>query len=382
MYDAEFSRQLSQSWACVYELEKDSERVSAASRRTSSNQSNATVTYNRMEQTYMDAIKLLETPTDARSVEGRAYIDRVEKVTRVLMQNGRYSAAVELAERLIAFSESAVEMAEEAERQSVELWHAGFIYLKAKVFDEEMRSQDYMYQSHIPKLMILVESFEKAIAVFQKLAPDDERLGKCLNRVGFHYSGIAMRNGSEKIPRDEAQRMSVKRVEDAIQFYTRSENQPVNLADCYITRGVCEGGPTQNQIDFYLKGLKLAIEHVGLFHPILDRAYLNIGIFYEDQKNTNEAYAYFRKWFASLLVFSSSCYKNIFLRYQLLVAVYGQSHPRTLRAVRILNERVYQRLAASLGHIVPTAGLHLDNDDEHIENTTEGFGPIQLEELV
>ena len=350
MYDAEFSRQLSKTWALVFSLLQSSGGSDLKNLRSTGRPGVLDTIYERMEQIYESAINKLQ----MSDCDEEIIVARLEKVCRVFMQNGRFDASIKLADSIVDKMERHLQElcalgngstnsvsfknlnshCEPIKRSFIR--YASSVFLKAEALDEYMRSVDYILKSHLPKITKLVSCFEESLTIFKQLCPTDRRIGHGLNRVAFHYSGISVRGGTENLTATEAKQNAIERIEEAIQFYGKLGNEMINLADCYITRGVCEGSANQTQCEYYLKGLNLVIEQAGFFHPLLDRAYLNLGIYKEEAGNYEEAYKYFRKW------------------YKLLMTIYGASHPRSLRAIRILNEESYKQVATYFGHQTPT----------------------------
>ena len=86
----------------------------------------------------------------------------------------------------------------------------------------------------------------------------------------------------------------------------------------------------------YLEGEQIALRVAGEFNIILARAYLNIGIYYEQAHIYENAYNYFYKW------------------HKVCLEVYGLEHPRSVRSITTLNEPYYRRIARSKGIAIPT----------------------------
>ena len=61
-----------------------------------------------------------------------------------------------------------------------------------------------------------------------------------------------------------------------------------------------------------------------------------MGIYYEDSGQYQEAYETFKTWFG------------------LMSEMYGINNPQTQRAIRVLNEPLYKRLACSANEKVPS----------------------------
>ena len=390
MYHADFARELSQSWEHIYFLTVES-----------NNTKDQSIIYEPMENAYSTLLEhdmeCLMSDEVLPEIERRQHIDRMEAICRVFAQNGRFDAAFELSDLLIGLAFPNV-----GECEGYVKFEAGYngsakfidqnyfdygkdlsktdranlaklLHLKAAVIDEDMRHVDYMLASHIPKIMIILETFEKVIAILEQVSPSDPLLGKTYNRCSFYYTGIACRRGWKALSVAESKERAINRIEKAIEFYSSNGNNALNMADCYVTRGVCEINPTAKQQEYYVKGLNLVLENAGQFHPLLDRCYLNVlfrkfltwykrsiyfyfqvAIWYEETGDTNTAYDYFRKW------------------YDLMKEMFGANHPRTHRAIRTLNEPTYYNIGKRRGDVIPQIGIQ----NEHL-TATENVNNIE-----
>ena len=74
----------------------------------------------------------------------------------------------------------------------------------------------------------------------------------------------------------------------------------------------------------------------GPINPSMDRLYLNMAIYYEEQGDVYKAYDFFRKW------------------YLVGRELFGLQHPKTRRPINTLNEPMYRRIAEERGD--PYAG--------------------------
>ena len=78
-----------------------------------------------------------------------------------------------------------------------------------------------------------------------------------------------------------------------------------------------------------------AIRVSGQYNTIMDRLYLNMGIYFEELGDYYEAYNHFWKW------------------YDVCVEMYGVLHPRVHRSITTLREPMYRRIAAEKKKPVP-----------------------------
>lgn len=83
-------------------------------------------------------------------------------------------------------------------------------------------------------------------------------------------------------------------------------------------------------MQLYHEALDICQEVNGEYHILTSRIYINIGIVYEDNKDYVKAYKYFAKWA------------------RVNEVVLGPSHPKTMRAQRVLREPRYLYIASRL----------------------------------
>ena len=85
----------------------------------------------------------------------------------------------------------------------------------------------------------------------------------------------------------------------------------------------------------YTEAEEVILRVTGRLHPIVDRLYLNMGIYFEEVGNANKAYDYFYMW------------------YDVCTDLYGPTHPKTKRCISTLNEGQYKRIANERGKGIP-----------------------------
>lgn len=100
-------------------------------------------------------------------------------------------------------------------------------------------------------------------------------------------------------------------------------------------------------LQFYHDALEICQEVNGENHILTSRIYINIGIVYEDNKDYVKAYKYFAKWA------------------KVNEVVLGPTHPKTMRAKRVLKEPRYMYIASRLKDLERQV---TDDDRENVLN--------------
>ena len=101
----------------------------------------------------------------------------------------------------------------------------------------------------------------------------------------------------------------------------------------------------------YEEARDILIPKVGELHPYINRLYHNMGIYYEEMRDYNSAYDYFRKW------------------YLVCKDLYGESHPNMAPAVEALQEYIYATIAQRRG--IPVPSNHTSPQPGETEESSE-----------
>merc|ERR1711881_206761 len=102
-----------------------------------------------------------------------------------------------------------------------------------------------------------------------------------------------------------------------------------HMAECAMTKAIIDyGTPFEQKEPLFLEAIDLCLKGYGEKHLLTTRIYLNAGIAWEMEGHTDTAYDYFIKLKAVCL------------------AVFGENHPKTERALKTLNEPRYRRITA------------------------------------
>ena len=274
LYDDIYSRELIRYWEYCHII---SPKMSDSSDRTS--------VYQVMEVEYFKAL--------ANEKDSKLNYERRKKLSKIFAETGLFDSAHKLAVEAIStefpsfkfpqydkqMPPTPVDIRKYFEiasnipaKKLLEL--AKVVYLVANSIDKKVRQFDYQYRSQLPIMCEATEAFEITCHLLKQNSPKDPFLGRVLNRLSFYYTGIAGRGGTEVLTTQLCKQLRDKAIEEAIVIFKSIKGSEIDLADCFITKGVASDG--EEQLTYYKKGLEMIIQTSGRFHPLLGRTYLNV----------------------------------------------------------------------------------------------------------
>lgn len=85
----------------------------------------------------------------------------------------------------------------------------------------------------------------------------------------------------------------------------------------------------------YKEAKEIIVKAAGKYCLQTDRLYLNMAIYYEEMRDYQTAYDYFREW------------------YNCDIELFGRDHPKSARSIKTVREAMYQRIARERGDPIP-----------------------------
>ncbi|XP_047125381.1 TPR repeat-containing protein DDB_G0287407 isoform X1 [Hydra vulgaris] len=252
------------------------------------------------------------------------YVEIVEKVYGFLIQAGQYSEALELMEERL--NDELTQLGERPDEM------ADIYQNMARCKSEIDKAQQYMRPDQLDDNKLIVEYGRKCLAYRQQFNSPDNKYRCALANIliSHHLSNVADITHETK-PREEA----FVAIDAAIEVFTEL-NDIGHIAECLMTKAIIDfNQPFHIREKLLLQSLEYCIKGYGEKHLLTTRIYLNTGIAYEMAGNRTKAFELFIK-------LKDTC-----------LAVFGPSHPKTVRAINTLNEPTYKLMAENLARTVP-----------------------------
>ncbi|XP_065653579.1 TPR repeat-containing protein DDB_G0287407-like isoform X2 [Hydra vulgaris] len=260
---------------------------------------------------YKESLELLKDQQNNLTCLG----DQLEKVAIFLVQAGQYKEAILILEERVELEENQLGLRPD------EL--ADVYQMIAKCKSEQVKNVAYIMMAQLNDHKEVVEMCHKSQMFRKMLEPSDEQKFKlAVNYVLMchHLSIIA------DLMNDNSYRLEAFNIIDqAIEVFTEI-NDIGHIAEAIMTKSFInprEPKYYKEKKEQLMKSLDLCLKAYGETHMLYTRLCLNIGIFYEDNKQLNEAYDYFVKW------------DNVTTK------VLGLNHPKSIRCKETLAEPAY-----------------------------------------
>lgn len=244
------------------------------------------------------------------------YVEIVEKVYTFLIQAGQYSEALELMkerldDELNRLGERPDEMADVYQNM-------------ARCKSEIDKAQQYISYDQIDDNRLIVDYGRKCL-MYRKLLPDTQENSyrmACANiLISHHLSNIADLD-HDAVIRKEA----FTAIDESIKVFT-ALNDVGHLAECSMTKAIIDfSQPFEVREKLLLESLSLCLKAHGEHHLLTTRIHLNTAMAYEMQGDIQKSFYHLKKL------------KEICL------AIFGPGHPKTIRAIKTLNEPRFLRM--------------------------------------
>ena len=230
-------------------------------------------------------IKSLDDSPEAREIIAL----RNENVGRILIQAGKYADALQLIETAMHYEKE--ELGSRPERMAA--LHESLVM----VWDGITKLHGYYNRDQIYEVRPLIENARAAIKIRKKLTgrANQYKLGFDYITLAFHMKGWTYLGGTTWLSRGAAEQEAKALIKQGVQVF-KDLNDAGKLAEAIMTDAVIMNSGNM-QIERYKEAEHLCAHALGEKSFLMTRICNNIGISYEESRQTDKAYDYFRKWY-------------------------------------------------------------------------------------
>ncbi|XP_022100079.1 telomerase protein component 1-like [Acanthaster planci] len=292
---------------------------------------------------YEEALRNLQNdPTISRDVLSR----RHEEITRLMVHAGAHQDSFKFLNTCIAME---TELGSRPERM-VELYD-----LAADIYDDKLKLYQWIERWQIIELRHLIDYAKKSIAIRETMPGNLNKfkLGRTLTQLAFNLEAWMETGADNNLSGEEALEEGTIHIERAIQIFKDLGNDGY-LADATMTKGILLPRGSEKQLEVCREALDMCLQIYGENSVLSSRMFLNIGIFYEDNRQYRTACEWFIRW--------HKCTEEVF----------GYHHPKTERARKTLERPRYLRIRQQIEEEQRQAQAeNQDNEVEDVMNRME-----------
>ncbi|XP_077981357.1 telomerase protein component 1-like [Glandiceps talaboti] len=275
-----------------------------------------------MEKSYLESLDNLKN----RVLPNKDELSiRYEQISRVLMQEGQLETSHDLLQKAMSLEED--DLGGRPERL-VELYD-----LAANIYNGKIVLIDYVSRSMLPVLRPCIDFRQRGIKLRETFEGNRHKFKRAYSmmKLAFNIKTWYMIGGDTNFSAEEAMEEGFRNVREAKAIF-QELGEDGYRAECLMNEGLLVGEHDQEKaLKLYQEAEELCLQVYGENSVLSGRLLMNTGILVEEMGNYEEAYNYF-----------SRAFKN-------KVEVYGLDHPQTLRAIRLIEEPMYKRIAQSRG---------------------------------